>query len=506
MESIVLTTLNAKYIHTALGLRSLYANLGELQPVARIQEHIITDHLSDVAEQLLAGAPAVIGIGVYIWNAAETRRLVSLIKKVAPKTVIVLGGPEVSHAPLRVRFDKADYIIQGEGEAAFYRLCKRLLRGQRPKARTIRAPAPDLNTLALPYDHYTDEDIAHRVIYVESARGCAFACDFCLSSADTAVRAFDLDKVLACLSVLWDRGARTFKFVDRVFNRDIRRCNRILDFFLAKEPPYLVHCEMMPEILPESLRQRLRRFPPASIQLEIGIQTLDPKTAARIHRPCRVQRIRSHLRYLAARTNAHLHLDLIAGLPGESLERFGQNLDQLLSFASAEVQIGILKYLSGTPLQRHIGPFKMAFSDSPPYEILQNDRITFQMFQKVKRFARFWDLVYNRGNFPKTCPRLWQGQGVFDGFFAFSEWAYPRADHIGRISLERLAGLVFRYLTDVRKQDKTAVADTMARDLMRVRGRALPAFIKKNASSLPKGPARGLKKINPRQVKHSQWK
>ena len=192
MPKILLTTLNSRYTHSSLGLRYLYANLKEFQTDAKILEFSINDAIQTIAEKLLIQMPSIIGIGVYIWNAKEVSELIGILKKVSPSTTIILGGPEVSHEPFRVHFDEADFIIQGEGDTAFYELCKKLQNNDAPQFKIIKADTPKLTELKLPYKYYTDEDIQNRYLYVEVSRGCPFECEFCLSSMDERVRAFDL--------------------------------------------------------------------------------------------------------------------------------------------------------------------------------------------------------------------------------------------------------------------------------------------------------------------------
>lgn len=502
MKSIVLTTLNAKYTHTALSLRYLYANLKELKSVATIQEHIITDNLSNVAEKILLSDPTIVGISVYIWNASEIHRLIKIIKKISPETIVILGGPEVSYSPFRVNFDLADYIVQGEGERSFYSLCRDLIDNKTPKNKIIKSDNVDLKTIELPYDHYTDEDVLNRVIYIEFSRGCLFDCEFCLSSIDESVREFNIDLVLAHVERLWERGVRKFKFIDRTFNLNINSANYILDHFLRKQPPYLIHCEVVPEHFPKSLKDRLRQFPPAAIQLEIGVQTLNSKTAENIGRRSNFKKIKQNLSFLSNETNAHLHLDLIIGLPGEGIKGFSENLNLLTSLVGSEVQIGILKKLSGTSISRHDEEYGMVYSDEPPYEILQNHLITFESMQKLKRFSRFWDLVYNSGNFKNISRLLWEEGKAFEGFYSFSEWAYKETQTTWRISLDRLSCLIFEYLVRVKKQDRTIVADIIAKDLLLLQGRELPGFLKRYISFIPKKAEFRTLKINRRQMKH----
>ena len=266
MPDIVLTTLNARYIHCAFGLRYLMANLGELQPRAKILEFDINQRVVDVAERILAQEPRIVGLGVYVWNAVESRQLVANLKRLRPDLVVIIGGPEVSHEVEQQQICRdADYVITGEGDLAFAEVCRQILRQPSRRARApapstiIHAPPPEFDQLVLPYHLYTDEDIAHRVIYVEASRGCPFECEFCLSSLDVPVRNAPLDKFLAAMQSLLDRGVRQFKFVDRTFNLNIKFSSAILEFFRERYAPGLfVHFEMIPDRLPESLRSHHR--------------------------------------------------------------------------------------------------------------------------------------------------------------------------------------------------------------------------------------------------------
>ncbi len=406
---------------------------------------------------------------------SQCAELIQTLKKVSPDTIIVLGGPEAGYLPHRVDLSYADYIISGEGEVAFYELCKELLSpvilgldpGIHPQEKSwipafagmteekphfIKAPLPDLKSITLPYSAYDDEDVEHRYIYVEASRGCPFECEFCLSSIDEKVRNFPLDQLLEEFETLWQRGARSFKFIDRTFNLNMTFANRVLDFFLSKEPPYFAHFEVIPDHFPDVLKEKIARFPAGSLQLEIGIQTLDPLIAKGINRPLKVEKIFDNLRFLENETRAHMHLDLIVGLPGESIEGFGRNLDKLVSLTHSEIQIGILKNLSGTTLSRHDKEHGMIYSDTPPYDILQNNLLSFVQIQKMKRFARFWDIFYNSGSFNKTVPLLWSDGKVFDGFYAFSLWIYDQTLSTWKISLERQIALIHAYLDRTSRQ------------------------------------------------------
>lgn len=448
VPEIVLTTLNAKYAHTAFGLRYLLANLRELRPRALLLEFDINQRPLDLAEIILAQHPRIVGLGVYIWNAMPTTVLAAAIKRLAPEVVLVLGGPEISFETEQQEISRyADYVITGEGDLAFAELCRQLLRsGERgtaqPATRIVPASLPAFSQLAWPYDEYTDTDLAQRVVYVEASRGCPFDCEFCLSSLDVPVRQAPLEPFLQQMRRLWDRGARGFKFVDRTFNLNIAVSRAILRFFLERSAPgMLVHFEMIPDRFPETLRDLIRPFPPGTLQFEVGIQTFNPDVAARIQRRQDNERAEANLRWLREQTHVHIHADLIAGLPGESLESFAAGFDRLAALEPHEIQVGILKRLRGTPISRHDAEWSMVYSPHPPYEILQNKLIDFGTMQRLRRFARYWDLVANSGRF-RGIERLRR----FEPFWNFSDWLYRRVGRTHDLAPERLGRLLQEYL------------------------------------------------------------
>jgi len=502
MHDIVLCTFNARYTHTSIGLRYLYANLKEFKNSSIIKEFIINSQVADALEEILKENPKIVGIGAYIWNAIEVNELIELMKKISPEIIIVLGGPEASYFPHRVDFSCADYFVQGEGDIVFYELCRSIFDNNPPKDKVIKAPIVSLDEVELPYAYYSDHDIAHRYIYVEASRGCPYSCEFCLSSLDKKVRKLYTDRFLDELKILWDRGARNFKFIDRTFNFNIKTANKMLDFFLSKDPPYFIHFEVIPDHFPESLRERITKFPPASLQLEVGIQTLNMKVAEGIHRKLNFKKIKHNLAFLENETKAHLHVDLIIGLPGESLEQFGVNLDLLYSITKCEIQLGILKKLSGTTLNRHDTEHGMIYSDKPPYDILKNDLIPFSMMQKMKRFARFWDLVYNSGNFKNVVLFLWSDGAVYDSFFKFTEWLYAQTESTWQISLDRLSLLLFTYMTKELHIDNEKLKKVFISDILSVEGRKLPKFLRSEIKTKDER-KKSIAMFNKRQLKHS---
>jgi radical SAM superfamily enzyme YgiQ (UPF0313 family) len=466
--SILLTTLNARYTHASLGLRYLLANMGPLQDQTRIQEFVTGAKTADLVERILAHAPRIVGFGVYIWNVEETTRLVAMLKRVAPAVKIILGGPEVSHETGEQEIvGLADYVVTGWGDVTFPKLCGEILNGPKPLMKIHAGVQPPMDAIALPYALYNDDDIANRTLYVEASRGCPFKCEFCLSSLDKTAWPFPLDAFLAEMEAMYVRGARLFKFVDRTFNLNVKTSLRIMDFFLDKiaqypDDPIYAHFELVPDHLPDALKDTIAKFPAGALQFEIGIQSFNPEVQALVSRRQNNEKAAENIRWLTQHATAHLHVDLIAGLPGEDVASFARGFDQLVGLGAEEIQFGILKRLRGTPIIRHTEAFGMVYDPYPPYTVLATDKIDFATMQRLVRFARYWDLVANSGRFANTTPVL-LGEAPFDNFMAFSDWIYTRTDATHRIALDRLAKLVAEYL-QVRGMAAHEAASLLASD------------------------------------------
>ncbi|MFH2006644.1 MAG: DUF4080 domain-containing protein [bacterium] len=495
MAEIILTTQNAKYIHAAFGLRYLLANLGGLKDAATIREHTIQERPVDVAEALLAEDPRVVGIGVYLWNVRPATELVRLLKRIRPDVSVVIGGPEVSHELDAQEITRlADVVITGEGELAFREVCETLLAGGNPP-RIVHADPPALEELALPYELYDDEDIAQRMIYVESSRGCPYRCRFCLSALDHRVRRFPLDRIRPALERLLGRGVRHFKFVDRSLH--LGHGQAVLELFLDHlEQSPLIHFELVPDRLPDRLRPLIARFPPGTLQLEAGVQTFDPRVAERIGRRQDVDAVSETLAFLAT-TNAHVHADLIVGLPGESMEQFAAGFDRLLALGPQEIQVGVLKRLRGTPLAEQGDALGLVFHPEPPYEALQTPDVDFASMQRLKRFAHTWDRLGNSGNFRRSVALLWRNGSPFTEVMRFSDWLTAQAGRTHAIALKRLTDFLHRYLTDVLGQDPAAVGPLLLADYQRGGRRDRPRSLEgvdghppsesdRNASAMPR--------------------
>ena len=506
MPKIVLTTINARYIHAAFGLRYLMANLGSLQAQAAIIEFDTKQTAEEIVEKLLALEPAIIGFGVYIWNAELSTEVVSILRRLRPDTILVIGGPEVSYEietqPIAAL---ADYIAPGEADLAFAALCADLLANRRPATKVLPPGLPELTQLRMPYRLYDSKDLAQRVVYVEASRGCPFTCEFCLSSLDIPVRQFPLPALLGELQQLLDRGLNQFKFVDRTFNLSLKTSQAILEFFLARyRSGMFLHFEMIPDRLPAPLRATIAKFPPGSLQFEVGIQTFNPAVATLIQRRQNYEQLADNLTFLRRETGVHIHADLIGGLPGESLESFGAGFDRLLALNPQEIQVGILKRLRGTPIVRHDAEWQMAYNSRPPYEVLQTKLISFEEMQRLRRFARYWDLVGNSGNFIETTPFLWRElPSPFRSFLQWSDWLWRQAGRTHGIALNALAEFLFKFLRDERQLKPDPIRDALVRDYERAGRSELPDCLRDRLSATRVAHRISRRDLPKRQARHA---
>ena len=492
---IILTTLNAKYIHASLGLRYLYANLEELQTQAEVREYTINTRPIDIAEKLLQASPKIIGFGIYIWNCRETLAVISQIKAVSPNTTIVVGGPEVSYESDKQELCQlADYVITGAADKSFYQLCKSILANRPPIEKVLKSKPLQLVDLNLPYDLYSEEDLKQRIMYIEASRGCPFKCEFCLSALDKTSYPFELERFLIAMDKLYQRGARHFKFVDRTFNLKIKTTLQILDFFLERmNDDLFLHFEVIPDHLPEKLKEKLTLFPPGTLQFEVGIQTFNQEVQSLISRKQNNQKSKENLLWLRENTNAHIHADLIFGLPGETLNTFADSFDQLYQCKPHEIQMGILKRLRGSPIIRHTQAFDLRFDPLPPYSILSTSTVDFFTMQRVNRFARYWDMIANSGRFTNSLPYL-LGTNPFERFLLLTDWLFENTGQTHKINLKRLYELVAQACQSLFEEQYELLVKAMQSDYERSKLKGSFKLLQLDANQSP---------ILSNKVKHS---
>ena len=476
--NVVLTTLNAKYIHSSLALRYLKAYAQEDFPNSEIREYTIKDPPGRIVADLYTRKPDVIAFSVYIWNVEETLPLLAMLKKVLPNTVIVLGGPEVSYDTREwlARVPEVDFIVQGEGEATFHHLLTTLASLTSPQyasassaassatetptaTPTLAAAAfadipglafrngeriqinPPRAKLALeevpsPYQDEADlQALRGRVVYFESSRGCPFSCQFCLSSIESGVRYFPIERVKAELMRLMEAGIGTVKFVDRTFNLHRRYALEMFQFLIDQRKNTVFQFEITGDILPKEIVDFLAVHAPQGLfRFEIGVQSTNDVTNSLVQRKQNFERLSDTIRSVKASEKIVQHLDLIAGLPEEDYGSFRKTFDDVFAFEPDELQLGFLKMLRGTGMRRQAADFGYVFMDNAPYEILFNNILSYDDVLRIKQVEDVLEKYWNEGKLRHTVQYLTRHvfQSAFDFFQDFgSYWEAHGWDRIG---------------------------------------------------------------------------
>ncbi|MBU9711448.1 B12-binding domain-containing radical SAM protein [Evansella tamaricis] len=409
--NIVVTTLNAKYIHTCLALRLLKSYSAPEYDVDMV-EYTIKDPDLNVVSDLYVRKPDVIGFSCYIWNIEKTIQIVKMLKKVLPHTKIVLGGPEVSYDTeyWLKRVPEVDFIVKGEGEETFKQLLHQIetdhkynhiagLGFREGDNVTMTPPRPNLDITKIPTPYRFKEDLAslgNRVIYFETSRGCPFQCQFCLSSIEVGVRYYDIEKVKSDLLFLINSGAKLIKFIDRTFNIKRDYALEIFQFLIDNHGGCEFQFEITADIMrPEVLDFLNKNAPKGIFRFEIGVQSTNDLTNDLVKRRQNFSKLARTVTMVKEGKKIDQHLDLIAGLPEEDYNSFKKTFNDVFALRPEELQLGFLKMLRGTGMRAMADKYKYKYMDHAPYEILSNNVLTFDELTRIKRaediLEKFWN-------------------------------------------------------------------------------------------------------------------
>ncbi|WP_312094819.1 B12-binding domain-containing radical SAM protein [Aminipila sp.] len=414
---ILLTTLNAKYIHSNLALKYLYMSAVENRRAIDIREFTINNDDDYIYTEIIRGGYSVICFSCYIWNIARIVYLAENIKKARPDIKILMGGPEVSYDSIEFlrRHKYVDYIIVGEGEEVFKEFVDTFISGagsfERIRGLIYRAngkiyvnPAADLQdfeNVPFPYSFLLPKD--DKIVYYESVRGCPFRCSYCLSSIEKHVRPLPLERVKKELGFFLFKHVKQVKLIDRTFNYDRERCNQIVEYILEHDNGITnFHFEICGELIDERFLELLKKARNGLFQVEIGIQSLNPLTLETVNRSKNIDLTLTNIRKVVTLGNIHTHVDLIAGLPFEDYLSFVESFNGVYALGADQFQLGFLKLLKGTKIRDEKELYEYAFRDAAPYEIISNRFISAEGIARLKMVENLLDLYYNRGGFFKT--------------------------------------------------------------------------------------------------------
>lgn len=437
---VILSTLNAKFIHTSLAIRLLKA-YSEHAFEIELAEYTIKDPVMNIVSDLFQRRPDVIGFSCYIWNIEETLRVIDIVKKVMPEVKIILGGPEVSYdtGHWMERAQGVDFIVMGEGEETFHHLLQ-VIEGDRKyhfvygiayrkgEEVIINPPRPKSDLNSLPSPHRFEEDIPNlgkRIVYFETSRGCPFQCQFCLSSIENGVRYYDIERVKADITYLIDKGAKVIKFLDRTFNINHSYAMEMFKFLIENNRGCIFQFEITADIMrPEVLQFLADNAPPGIFRFEIGVQSTNDPTNVLVKRRQNFEKLSRTVNIIKNSGRIAQHLDLIAGLPEEDYDTFRKTFNDVFALRPEELQLGFLKMLRGTGLRRDAEKYDYTYMDQAPYEILGSHKLPFEDIVRLKRLEDVLEKYWNAHRMDHTLNYLMRHEfdSPFDFFQEFGDY------------------------------------------------------------------------------------
>lgn len=462
---ILLTAINAKYIHSNLAVYSLRAfaaeNRKEYENSIEIVEYTINQRVDEILMDLYMQKPDVICFSCYLWNIVYVEQLVRELRKILPDLEIWLGGPEVSfHAPeVLKKMPQVQGIMCGEGEETFLELLEyyhgtglplKEIAGivyakndrcheEGSERKIIVNPsrtALDLNHLPFVYKNLGE--FQNKIIYYESSRGCPFSCSYCLSSIDRCLRFRDIESVKRELQFFIDQEVPQVKFVDRTFNCRHDHAFAIWSYLAERDKGRTnFHFEVAADLLDEEELRLITSMRPGLIQLEIGVQSTNERTIREIRRSMGFQQVKAAVARIHAAANVHQHLDLIAGLPYEDYESFRKSFNDVYALHPEQLQLGFLKVLKGSYMEEQAKSYQLVYQDRPPFEVLSTRWLSYADIIRLKRIEEMVEVYYNSGQFIHTMELLEQ---VFsDALSMYEELsAYCERHHLYGTSHSRI--------------------------------------------------------------------
>lgn len=440
----LLVGVNAKYIHTSLSVRTLCAYVNS--PCVSYAEFNINEDAGAVCAELYNAQADMVLFSCYIWNIEFILRVSRRLKSVAPDIKIIFGGPEVSYAAQKYMQENPflDAVIRGEGEETLRRIIKTGTlnhkgvtfrdRDNKIISREDRQVISDLSKIPFPYTEEDIEENKNKLIYYETSRGCPFRCSYCLSSTDHNVRFRDLQLVFREFLFFIEHQVRIVKLTDRTFNANRRRTQEMIRFLIDHASKTTFHFEIAADILDDETLALLKMAPKGLFQLEIGVQSTNPKTLAAIDRKADTQKIARVVKIVRSFGNMHTHLDLIAGLPYEDFESFRQSFNDVFAMEPHVIQLGFLKLLHGTKIRKE--ETDAIFTAEPPYEVLQTKYISYAELLHLKQIEDMTEKYYNSGAFEQAVKYLLT---FFDSPFDFfdSLAAFYQENGFDKIGISR---------------------------------------------------------------------
>lgn len=454
MKKIVLTAINSQYVHLNVAVRYLKKYVEKNSDIKLdIYETNINNQLMNIIKDLFEKQPDTIIFSTYIWNKEYVFSITKELKKILPDVKIALGGPEVSYEwdKIMAENQEIDYIFTGEGEKVLLNFFTKDIsevkgvvyrEGERLKYNGIEPLIENLDIIPFPYD---DEELQDRtkIFYYESSRGCPFNCSYCMSSIDKSVRYYSIDRTKEDLKRFIDSPIKLLKFVDRTFNLSKEKYMAIWRFLLENYREGITfHFEINANIFDDETLDFLETVPKGYFQFEIGVQTIDAQAMKSIGRINKLEKLEHNIRRISR--NIHLHLDLIAGLPYETYDKFRESFDYVHRLKPEMIQLGFLKLLKGTKMYDEREKYGYKYFSKPPYEVFSNEFISFAEMVKLKNLEKVLDFYYNSEKFPESVQ--WIIENHYESAFSFYEDVAEYFDKRGYLKVSHKESTLFTLL------------------------------------------------------------
>lgn len=484
MKKIVLCAIHAKYIHTSPALWYLKKALEDYNAESVIKEWTINGEENDFLNKIIDECPDIVGFSCYIWNIKYVLSLGMDIRKKLPNVKIILGGPEVSYVPEIVMRENnwIDYIISGEGEEPLSALIdcivnnkaveEKLVPGLSYRAGEKIKTFPPINMTCWPdidFEGYSGS-IGNRIAYIESSRGCPFSCAFCLSGRNESVKYSKLEDTFRQIEELSKKGIKTIKFVDRTFNCNKKRANEIFSYLIDGygvlfEKDIRFHFEVGADLFDEETLELLKKVPVGLFQFEAGIQSFNEKTLYEVNRKTDLDRLALNVSSIIKFGNIHVHVDLIAGLPYETMDIFKNSFNCAFKLRPHMLQLGFLKMLHGSELRKNSKKYGYIFDENPPYEFYENYWIKAENTEKIHMAEDALERMYNSHRFLETIEFILKatGETPYDFFEGVGE-AFLESKLGSRCTLDNYTDFLYGYLSQNKAVDKMQLRDVMTFD------------------------------------------
>lgn len=479
----ILVAINSKYVHTALGLRYVNEACKKQSIDTKLIEETIQTPILAVLAEITKEEPNTVGFSVHIWNKDYVYSLIELLKKVRPNVKIIVGGPEVAFDPERIFSERSeiDFIVQGEGEECLPNLLELLSNNiiDIPKHISFRDAngkihensgitiIEDLDNLEYPYPDLDKVVADNKIVYYECTRGCPFRCTYCLSGISRFVRRRSLKKVLQDLERFIQAGVKLVKFVDRTYNLDEDYFLPIMQYLAAADTETTFHFEIKADLLSERTLSFLETVPPGRFQFEIGVQSTNTATLEAIGRENNWEKLAVNVKKLLKNENIHLHLDLIAGLPHEGLKEFIKSFNDVYALHPHMLQLGFLKVLQGTEMQKQAAEHEILYMSDAPYEVIQTKYLRYEQLRFLKVLEDVFENTHNTGKFNNILSYLIRISGgeAFDFYCRLTDWWESRNLYPQRHNVRSVTKLLWEFICDCYPQEQKIAKEIIRFDV-----------------------------------------